>query len=587
MNRIIIKKNHLYGVINQSGEIIIEPFYEEMNKFSNGMAAVYKNKKWGYIDEEGYEIIDFLYHGAKDFSIHGLAAVKVSEKSGSWVLVKTNGQLLDKNNNNDYYFIDEFNPEGYTKVEIAGGYQIIDIEGNPINDEVYKSLKYVPKQNIFIADISGKGCFINTKREILIEVKEAYDKVYYSSNGLCPVSKDGKYGYINEKGELVISLKYKEAYEFSDNGLAFVVCENGLGGYINKKDEFVIDPTFESGSTFKFNFAAVSKENEYIFIYANGNKAIDHTFKYAGGFANCGLAKTELFDGRQGLVRPDSSIAITLYKECELSEFVGNSEVTKFRVNGKEALINSDGEIITGLNYDDIIISSNSKLNPFLRNGLWGYMNDEGDEVTANIYEFASEITEDNAVLIAAYNPIDDKVEKLYMNNQNQSTVLSNRSFKNNYSKIFEFKDGVAFAIKKDKKIILNAYGQEIINEDFDLSVKNNNLIIDTKEKEPEEVIETYEFKDEIEVEVEDTIYEITIRFKEKMTKEKISKRIKEIFHSDDILKYTILDTKKSIVKVLWEMPIWADIADMNVSMYYLLDDGRLGEYDYKRVRLK
>ena len=136
---------------------------------------------------------------------------------------------------------------------------------------------------------------------------------------------------------------YKEAFEFSDNGLAFVVGENGLGGYINKKGKFVINPIHESGSNFNFGLAAVSKNGEYIFIYENGNKAVNHTFKYAGGFSECGLAKIQEFDGRQGLMDTKSRPLIMLKNGCELAEFQGESKVTKFRAKGREALINSRG----------------------------------------------------------------------------------------------------------------------------------------------------------------------------------------------------------------------------------------------------
>ena len=79
MIRIIVKKDNLYGVVNELGETVIEPSFKSMRRFSNGFAAVCKDDKWGYIDYDGNQIIDFLYKGAKDFSKHGLTSVKLNQ----------------------------------------------------------------------------------------------------------------------------------------------------------------------------------------------------------------------------------------------------------------------------------------------------------------------------------------------------------------------------------------------------------------------------------------------------------------------------------------------------------------------------
>lgn len=64
-----------------------------------------------------------------------------------------------------------------------------------------------------------------------------------------------------------------------------------MGGYINRRGRFVIDPVFETGSVFKFGFAAVSRNGRYYYINRLGNKAVNADFLYAGAFADCGLAK--------------------------------------------------------------------------------------------------------------------------------------------------------------------------------------------------------------------------------------------------------------------------------------------------------
>ena len=57
-----------------SYEVIINPQYEDADSFSQGLAAVKKDGKWGYIDMEGSTVIPFQFDYAFSFS-KGLAVV--------------------------------------------------------------------------------------------------------------------------------------------------------------------------------------------------------------------------------------------------------------------------------------------------------------------------------------------------------------------------------------------------------------------------------------------------------------------------------------------------------------------------------
>jgi len=63
----------IYGFINESGDIAIEPqFGYGSSNFSDGLACVEKNGLYGYIDRTGATVIPFRYENASDFN-DGLA----------------------------------------------------------------------------------------------------------------------------------------------------------------------------------------------------------------------------------------------------------------------------------------------------------------------------------------------------------------------------------------------------------------------------------------------------------------------------------------------------------------------------------
>lgn len=68
------------GLMNSSGIVIVEPSYDVLQVGQKGLMQVSKNRKWGFIDYEGKEIIPCIYEDTKSFQ-NGLAAIYVG---GRW-----------------------------------------------------------------------------------------------------------------------------------------------------------------------------------------------------------------------------------------------------------------------------------------------------------------------------------------------------------------------------------------------------------------------------------------------------------------------------------------------------------------------
>ena len=477
----------------------------------------------------------------------------------------------------------------------------------------------------------GIPCVIDYDGNVLLKPQVDVDTLHYPTNGFAVVGKNGKYGYINQYGVLEIPMKYKKAYPFAENGLAFVVCENGLGGYINRYGRFEIDPIYEVGSLFRFGMAAVAKYGEYKYIYKNGNQAIRTTFKYASGFSDCGLAKVVLHNGQHALMDTTSLEVLSLKKGAELEPFKDGSRITKFRKNDREALINAAGDIITGF-YDRIIISPHNRLHPFLRNGLWGYLDNQGNEVIPNIYLEASEFTEfkqHKVASVKSYHPlaenstvhliINEKDEIIDRNLIEQEKQLLNEKF----SKVNRFKGQLALAVKeeRDKKHVLG--GRKTLNEEQhrdeydgneqtdkdnqfneDMDHKINDVQRDSEIAQQNEVgnvkddigiDEEYEEQHNFEHDEQDDedeeeyiaqfsddfrlgeIYKVRIYFRNMPLKRDIDNLLSKELPEGIIVK----DIKVNYAEILWPIEHWEDAADIENAMYYLLDDVRLGEYTY------
>ena len=57
----MVERNNRYGYINQEGKEIVPIIYEHIDDFHEGLAPVKLNDKWGYVDCSGKVVIPPRY----------------------------------------------------------------------------------------------------------------------------------------------------------------------------------------------------------------------------------------------------------------------------------------------------------------------------------------------------------------------------------------------------------------------------------------------------------------------------------------------------------------------------------------------
>ena len=292
-------------IVNEVGNLILE--YDDANNFSNGIACVKKDGKWGYVDKVGNIIIDFKYDEAGDFSEEGLAPVK--NENFKWGYIdKTGNTVIDF----QYIGADKFY-EGIAQVQKDyQEYLYIDVNGNAINDSTYKE---------------GTNC----------------------SDNLIGVAKDEKHwGYIDKSGNIVIDFKYLEVSCF-ENGLAWVN-DNGTPQIIDKSGNVKLNGTddYYIKNNFSEELAGVQSklsDRKFGFIDINGDVVIDCEYDYYDDFSE-GLSAVKLnSNGKYGFIDKEGNLVID-YKYDSVSHF--SEGLSAVKINGKAGYINKKGKIIIG-----------------------------------------------------------------------------------------------------------------------------------------------------------------------------------------------------------------------------------------------
>jgi|GEM_PF-5375494 len=189
---------NLFGYKNGKGEIITPAIYDQVMSYrESDLARVFKDKKFGYVNSAGKEVIKLQYEDAGIFS-DGLAAVK---KDGKWGYI---------------------NP--YNKFVVEPKYDF--------------TLKFT--NGMSSVRNNNKWGYINTKGEEVIPLE--YDATGFFSSGLANVKKGDKWGYVDATNNLVIPLKYERTDPFSESKMtAGRVLLNKRFFYIDKSGKCVKD----------------------------------------------------------------------------------------------------------------------------------------------------------------------------------------------------------------------------------------------------------------------------------------------------------------------------------------------------------
>ncbi len=144
------RKDKLVGYVNNKGEWVIPPTFYKARAFSNGLAPVFNDDYWGYIDETGKEVIPFQYRDAETFADNGLAPVKDKklwgfiDKTGKMVIpaqyvISAGGLSLFSSDNLKGFY------NGLARVRYEKSWGFIDAKGNPLGGKWYENAEVFSK----------------------------------------------------------------------------------------------------------------------------------------------------------------------------------------------------------------------------------------------------------------------------------------------------------------------------------------------------------------------------------------------------------------------------------------------------------
>ena len=242
-------KQRKWGLCDTQGKILLEPKFDDVREFSEGLAAVnvgakrhvpvgISGGKWGYVNTRGEVAIPLTFESADSFS-EGLA--QVWQKETSLFIDKTGKIVLDvRKIEGEYGSVGDFR-EGLAPLHVDRS-----LQGK------YWLTRFINREGKTEFEVDGHA---EEFHEGLAEIRV--------SPGRAEDDYQRTHGYIDKRGKLVIPAGFAEVFPFSE-GLAAVRTKKttvwGMGdtwGFIDKTGKYRIEPEFNQVRSFKGGVAKV------------------------------------------------------------------------------------------------------------------------------------------------------------------------------------------------------------------------------------------------------------------------------------------------------------------------------------------
>jgi hypothetical protein len=359
------RKGIHWGYSDSTKRIRIQPIFEEVGIFSEGLAAVRVNKKWGIIDTSGKIVInpgDFeVFAGFKN----GYAWIRTFRK-GAYTYIDRHGRMISKPIFCDFGYDDSnFSLDGYAIVtknckdcspesdNMCADFGVIDKNGTIVVKLIYKRIHRSPYKGFYLVAVakgdglkwglldihSGKIVVpcrynltfsdLNDSSSIAFHVKailknttismdlsnrfsHARFDLFFNDTITRIVTVTYKKGVIDGKGHMIVPIKYRDIYLPFVHGKAVTVDTLHRWGIISDHDSTVLPFDYSYLWPFGNNYVA-SKGRQSGLIDGHGKEIIPFVYDV-------------LYPGSQNI------LIATKERSCGM--------------NGKYALLDKNGQII-------------------------------------------------------------------------------------------------------------------------------------------------------------------------------------------------------------------------------------------------
>lgn len=361
-------------VINQKNEEIFKEYskVEAIDNFDSkqniwyedDVLRVEKDGKYGLINFEGKEVLPCDYDEIT--ALKGVTNNLLVKKDGKVGLVNEKGQTIVNTEYKDIKTLKEGYKNEYIIVNDNNQYGIISTTGTVIIEPKYEDVKYLNNSEMFAIKDAGVWKLINKDNQILID--GGYDNIIEAKGENVVVEKGGKYGVVTTKNEEKIPVEYEQIkYTFS---IYYIAKTGGKYGIINLNNEQVKD----------FNYINMDYVEKGDFIQADVSDTETVIFDNNLSEKISGIVSE--INQEKGYIKVYTNNEYKYYnfkfEEKKSSDILTSNNLFLSKKDGKYGYVNKEGKVIVDYIYEDGTEQNSCGFAAVKKDGVWGSINKVG-----------------------------------------------------------------------------------------------------------------------------------------------------------------------------------------------------------------
>lgn len=422
-------QNNKYGVINEEGQTVIDPSYQEMiiipnvkndiflctydvnyetgeyktkvlnakneeifteydqieaisNKdtannlwYEENVLKVHKDGKWGLINFNGKQILGIEYD--EIIAIAGIKNAFRIQKGGKYGIADNEGKIVITPNYLEITNLGEDNKAGYIVKQDNGKYGIVDYSNKMILEAKFDGIEKVFGNGYYVVVMGGKQKLVNEEgNDVLTTGFDQIKAVLKNKEAGIVYTSNGKWGIMKFSSEVVIPAEYEELKEAKEG---YLIAKQG-GNY------GVIDLT--KTEKLPFQYVAVTY-NEKADIYL----AEDHNFntnminrdfeaKVSGILIDLNVEKG-YFKLRVG---EETRYYNFKFEEKQMTDLFATNTLFLSKKDGKYGFVDKTGKVVVDYLYDDATEQNTSGFAGIKKDGKWGSIDSKGNIIQEPTY---------------------------------------------------------------------------------------------------------------------------------------------------------------------------------------------------------
>ena len=422
-------KDNKWGIIDENGNTIIEPSYEEMiiipdNKtdiflctydvnydtgeyatkalnsknqeifteytkveaisnhdannnlwYEDNVLKVQKDGKWGTINFEGDMILKAEYDSIE--AIPGVENALLIQKDGKYGVADNEGRMILDINYTEITNLGKTNRDGYIVKDDTGLYGIVDSSKKVILQNQYQEIEKVYGNDLYVVTQDGSQKLINNNgEEVLTQGFEEITAILKAKDqGVIYVS-NGKYGVMNLTGEVWIEAQYDNLVEAKTN--VFIAKKGETQGIVDIDNQEKVPFNYQSITYNETGDIYIAEDQNF-----NSNILNNHFDVQQTGI----LIEINTEAGYFELKQNDEYKYYNFkFEEKNKTEILSNHTLYLDKKDNLYGYVDKDGNVVVEYTYDDATEQNEYGFAAVKKDGKWGAINNKGEIVQEPTY---------------------------------------------------------------------------------------------------------------------------------------------------------------------------------------------------------